>query len=159
MTTESDSGRAGVFAPLERKKAISSFSLLTNQKRAHNVSTRTNMTATLKTTSTMFRALADESRVRLLNLLLEGEICVCDLGEALSLPQPRISSHLIYLKRAGLVTMRQDGKWRHYAIPEDLNGVRAKLLDCVRSSLREIDVLQRDLARLRRSRAKKNRCK
>ncbi len=117
------------------------------------------MTATLKTTSTMFRALADESRVRLLNLLLEGEICVCDLGEALALPQPRISSHLIYLKRAGLVTMRRDGKWRHYAVPDDLNGVRAKLLDCVRSSLREVDVLQRDLARLRRLRASKNRCK
>ncbi len=117
------------------------------------------MTATLKTTSTMFRALADESRVRLLNLLLEGEICVCELGEALALPQPRISSHLLYLKRAGLATMRREGKWRHYAIPDELNGARATLLHCVRFSLREIDVLQRDLARLRRLRADKNHCR
>jgi ArsR family transcriptional regulator, arsenate/arsenite/antimonite-responsive transcriptional repressor len=117
------------------------------------------MRATLKTTSTLFRALADESRIRLLNLLLEREICVCELGEALGLPQPRISSHLIYLKRAGLVTMRQEGKWRYYAIPNNLNGVRATLLRCVQSSLREIPVLRRDLARLRRVQAGNNRCK
>jgi ArsR family transcriptional regulator len=117
-----------------------------------------NTTATLKTTSRTFRALADESRVRLLNLLLEGEICVCELSEVLTLPQPSISRHLIYLKRAGLVTMRQDGKWRHYSIPDDVNGLRARLLRCVRSTLRDIDVLQRDLVCLRRMRADKNSC-
>jgi ArsR family transcriptional regulator len=139
--------------------AFSPFRELTNFRQADNVSAKTDMTATLKTTSTIFRALADESRVRLLNLLLEGEICVCDLGDILALPQPRISSHLSYLRRAGLVTIRQDGKWRHYAIPGDPDDVQTALLECVRSSLRRIDLLQRDLACLQRLRANKNRCK
>ena len=103
----------------------------------------------LGSTHSIFRAFADETRLRLLNLLLERELCVCELCEVLDLAQPNASRHLAYLRRAGLVTVRQQGKWKHYAVPKRPQGLERTLLHCVRSCLREIDVLQRDLDRLR----------
>jgi ArsR family transcriptional regulator len=68
-----------------------------------------------------FAALADRTRLRLLNLLRDGEVCVCFFAGSLGTNNPKISRHLSYLKRAGLVTARRDGKWMHYSInvPED----------------------------------------
>lgn len=63
-----------------------------------------------------FRALADRTRLRLLNLMSDDEICVCFLVEALGMSQPKISRHLAYLRRAGIVTARRDGKWMHYRL-------------------------------------------
>jgi ArsR family transcriptional regulator len=83
-----------------------------------------------------------------LNLLLEGEICVCDLCEVLDVLQPSISRHLAYLGRAGLVTVRQDGKWKYYSTATHPDSLRRRLLNCVRSCLRAIDVLRSDLDRL-----------
>lgn len=103
----------------------------------------------LGSTHSIFRAFADETRLRLLNLLLERELCVCELCEVLDLAQPNASRHLSYLRRAGLVTVRQQGKWKHYAVPNRPQGLERTLLHCVKSCLREIDVLQRDLDRLR----------
>src|ERR687892_1591378 len=73
-----------------------------------------------------FRALADGTRLRLLNLLGEDEVCVCFLVEALKLSQPKISRHLAYLRRAGIVLTRRDGKWMHYraALPSDVHAIR-----------------------------------
>ena len=102
----------------------------------------------LGSTHSIFRAFADETRLRLLNLLLEGEVCVCDLCTALDMSQPRISRHLAYLRRAGLVTVRQDGKWKYYAAAKPPAGLNRRLLNCVRGCLRDIDILQADLARL-----------
>ncbi|HXG85898.1 MAG TPA: metalloregulator ArsR/SmtB family transcription factor [Pyrinomonadaceae bacterium] len=70
---------------------------------------------------TFFMALADKTRLRLLNLMREGEICVCFLVEVLDESQPKISRHLAYLRSAGVVEARRDGKWMHYKIvvPED----------------------------------------
>ncbi len=65
-----------------------------------------------------FAALADKTRLRLLNLMREGEVCVCFFAEALGTNNPKISRHLSYLKRASLVTGRRDGKWMHYCINE-----------------------------------------
>lgn len=69
----------------------------------------------------LFTALSDPTRLRLLNLMREDEICVCFFTEALDESQPKISRHLAYLRRAGLVEARREGKWMHYRItfPED----------------------------------------
>ncbi|MCP4589292.1 MAG: helix-turn-helix transcriptional regulator [bacterium] len=106
------------------------------------------MTTTCASTVLIFRALADETRLRLLNLLLEGELCVCELCEVLELPQPNVSRHLAYLLQAGLVTERRVGRWKHYALPQAPVGLRRTLLTCVRRCLRDIDVLAEDLERL-----------
>ena len=87
-----------------------------------------------------------------MNLLIGGEVCVCDLCSVLDEIQPKISRHLAYLRRAGLVEVRQDGKWKHYRIKRHAQGLERTLINCVKSCLREIDVLQEDLDRLRRER-------
>ncbi|MGE3467372.1 MAG: ArsR/SmtB family transcription factor [Pyrinomonadaceae bacterium] len=63
-----------------------------------------------------FAALADRTRLRLLNLMRDGEVCVCFFAETLGTNNPKISRHLAYLKRTGLVSARRDGKWMHYSL-------------------------------------------
>jgi ArsR family transcriptional regulator len=72
-----------------------------------------------------FSALADKTRLRLLNLMRDGEVCVCFFAETLGTNNPKISRHLSYLKRANLVVGRRDGKWMHYRInsPTDKNAL------------------------------------
>ena len=65
---------------------------------------------------TLFMALADKTRLRLLNLMRDGEVCVCFFTEVLGQSQPKISRHLAYLRNAGIVAARRDGKWMHYSI-------------------------------------------
>jgi ArsR family transcriptional regulator, arsenate/arsenite/antimonite-responsive transcriptional repressor len=62
----------------------------------------------------LFKTLSEPTRLRLLNLLADGETCVCELTDTLRVVQPKVSRHLVYLKRAGLVEARRDGKWMHY---------------------------------------------
>ena len=64
----------------------------------------------------LFKALADPTRLRILGLLLTGEVCVCHIHESLRIPQPKASRHLAYLRRAGLVDTRRDGLWIHYRL-------------------------------------------
>ncbi|HSK71495.1 MAG TPA: metalloregulator ArsR/SmtB family transcription factor [Pyrinomonadaceae bacterium] len=75
---------------------------------------------------TLFLALADKTRLRLLNLMRQDEICVCFFTEVLGESQPKISRHLAYLRNAGVVEARREGKWMHYKIvePEDDNAAR-----------------------------------
>lgn len=108
------------------------------------------MKSMLAATPDLFRAFADPTRLRLLNLLLERELCVCDLCEVLDEIQPKVSRHLAYLRRAGLVSVRRDGKWKHYAVTKKAAGLERTLLDCIRTCLRDLDVLSRDLKRLRK---------
>lgn len=103
------------------------------------------MTATLTVTQDVLRAFADPTRLRILNLLAEREVCVCDLCSVLDEIQPKVSRHLAYLRRAGLVGVRHDGKWKHYRIKRDARGLERTLINCVKSCLREIDVLQETL--------------
>ena len=79
----------------------------------------------------MFRAFADETRLRVLQLLSNGELCVCDLMTALAAPQSKMSRHLAYLKRAGLVLDRKQGKWRHYSLAKPANELHKGLLACL----------------------------
>ena len=77
--------------------------------------------AALEQTASMFLALGDPTRLRLLNLMRDREVCVTYFIEALSLSQPKISRHLAYLRHAGLVDARRDGKWIHYRISTELD--------------------------------------
>jgi ArsR family transcriptional regulator, arsenate/arsenite/antimonite-responsive transcriptional repressor len=97
----------------------------------------------------LFRALADHTRLRLLNLIADREICVCYLVEVLRTSQPKISRHLAYLRKAGIAAARREGKWMHYrlAIPSDK--VAARILRETLGHLREKPEMQRDTARLR----------
>jgi ArsR family transcriptional regulator, arsenate/arsenite/antimonite-responsive transcriptional repressor len=75
-----------------------------------------------------FQALGDKTRLRLLNLMGDQEICVCYFVEILDQPQPKISRHLAYLRRAGIVAARRDGKWMHYRIVTPPNNGAARVL-------------------------------
>ncbi len=107
------------------------------------------MTMTLGSTPALFRAFADPTRLRILNLLLQGEVCVCDLCAVLGETQAKVSRHLAYLRRAELVVFRTRGKWKYYAVARHAKGIERKLLDCIRSCLSQMDELADDLERLR----------
>ena len=80
----------------------------------------------------LFKALGDSTRLRILGLLLAGEVCVCHIHESLKIPQPKASRHLAYLRRAGLVTARREGLWMHYRLGTLPNPVLAAVADAVR---------------------------
>ena len=77
---------------------------------------------------TFFRALADRTRLRLIEMLGDEELCVCDCVQVLKTNQPKVSRHLAYLKRAGLVTARREGKWTYYRLAEPADPYAAKIL-------------------------------
>ncbi|MGB0064203.1 MAG: metalloregulator ArsR/SmtB family transcription factor [Terracidiphilus sp.] len=97
----------------------------------------------------LFAALADRTRLRLLNLMNGREVCVCYFVEILEQSQPKISRHLAYLRRAGIVAARREGKWMHYRIVAPRHPGAAQILDQTLSALREDGVMQADLTRLR----------
>jgi ArsR family transcriptional regulator len=95
-----------------------------------------------------FQALGDNTRLRLLNLMGNQEICVCYLVEVLGQPQPKISRHLAYLRRAGIVAARREGKWMHYRIVVPQNLGASQVLQQTLTWLREERAMQSDRARL-----------
>jgi ArsR family transcriptional regulator len=99
----------------------------------------------------LFAALADPTRLRLLNLMNGREVCVCYFVEILQQSQPKVSRHLAYLRNAGIVTARRDGRWMHYSMerPEDAAG--GTILDTVLKSLEEDKKMQSDRMRLDRA--------
>jgi ArsR family transcriptional regulator len=96
----------------------------------------------------MFAALADRTRLRLLNLMNGKEVCVCYFVEILGQSQPKISRHLAYLRRAGVVAARREGKWMHYRIVVPSHAGAARILRETLAVVREEKVMQADLARL-----------
>ena len=96
----------------------------------------------------LFKALADATRLRILGLLLSGEVCVCDIHESLKIPQPKASRHLAYLRRASLVETRREGLWIHYRLGSLADPVLAAITEAVRHALTHIDAVQRDGERL-----------
>lgn len=92
----------------------------------------------------MFRAFSDRTRLRILSLLRPGELCVCDIVDVLGLPQPKVSRHLAYLRRAGLVDARRDGQWMHYTLSAPQGAFHTKLLDCLACCLGDVPELARD---------------
>src|SRR5215210_5276096 len=96
----------------------------------------------------LFRALADRTRLRLLNLMAAGEVCVCFFVEVLGESQPKISRHLAYLRRAGVVAARREGKWMHYRVAEPEDEHAARIFREVREWLAQDFEMQRDRGRL-----------
>jgi ArsR family transcriptional regulator len=98
-----------------------------------------------------FQALGDRTRLRLLNLMGEQEICVCYFVEVLGQPQPKISRHLAYLRSAGLVAARREGKWMHYRLLTPPQAGAARIFQQTLEWMREDKAMQADRARLTRA--------
>lgn len=99
----------------------------------------------------LFAALADPTRLRLLNLMDGREVCVCYFVEILNQAQPKISRHLAYLRRAGIVDARREGKWMHYKIERPKDKSAASILDAALASLKSDRAMQADLTTLSRA--------
>jgi ArsR family transcriptional regulator len=97
----------------------------------------------------LFRALADSTRLRLLNLIADREICVCYFVEILNISQPKVSRHLAYLRRAGIVASRREGKWMHYRLVTPKDKAAASILGETLKHLKTKPELHRDVSRLR----------
>jgi ArsR family transcriptional regulator, arsenate/arsenite/antimonite-responsive transcriptional repressor len=95
----------------------------------------------------MFRAFCDQTRLRILCLLEDGELCVGDIVKILQAPQPRISRHLSNLKKSGLVVSRKSGQWVHYSLTPARTKFHRKLLECAATCFREVPELKSDRSR------------
>jgi ArsR family transcriptional regulator len=100
---------------------------------------------------TFFQALGDRTRLRIVNLLALGEVCVCYLIAILDEPQPKVSRHLAYLRRAGVVNARRDGKWMHYRLAPLAGAPAGALLDVLLVTLAGDARMQRDRRALQRA--------
>src|SRR5213593_2029862 len=96
----------------------------------------------------LFKALADRTRLRLISLIGDSEVCVCFLTEILKTSQPKISRHLAYLRRARIAAARREGKWMHYRLTEPPDEHAARIFHEVRASLTEHPEFQRDREKL-----------
>ncbi len=106
------------------------------------------MKKTSEELETVFLALADRTRLRLLNLMHQGEVCVCFFVEVLDEPQPKISRHLAFLRKAGLVTARREAKWMHYSIAQPKNVTAQRIFRQTLDALVSDPDMQRDRAAL-----------
>lgn len=95
----------------------------------------------------LFKALADRTRLRVINLIGDDEVCVCFFVEALKTNQPKISRHLAYLRRAGLVSARREGKWMNYRLVEPPDLHAANIFREVRQLMSNNPEMQRDKER------------
>jgi ArsR family transcriptional regulator len=108
------------------------------------------MNTRLVTLETFFKALADSTRLRILGLLLTGEVCVCHIHDSLRISQPKASRHLAYLRKAGLVEARREGVWMHYRIAALPDPVLQALADTLRHALTHVEAVGKDAARLQK---------
>ena len=99
----------------------------------------------------LFAALSDHTRLRLLNLMDGKEVCVCYFVKILRQSQPKISRHLAYLRRAGIVAARREGKWMHYKIVQPKQAGAARILSETLAVLRQDKGMQADLTRFDRA--------
>jgi len=102
----------------------------------------------MQTTAQFFKALSEEPRLRILALLLGGELCVCELMAVLQLPQSTISRHLAYLRNTGWVKGRRGGVWMYYRLAEMPTPLAKELVELLRKRLTELPDTQRDYATL-----------
>ena len=105
---------------------------------------KTTMTESASGTDLMFRAFSDRTRLRILHILLGGELCVGDIVDILQAPQPRVSRHLAYLRKANLVLVRKSGLWSHYCLAPAKTPFHKKLLECLAKCFGEVPELQAD---------------
>lgn len=131
----------------------------------------------MERTALILKALSEETRLRIMNLVIKGEICVCDIMTVLDMPQSTVSRHIAYLKNAGLVRGRRQGTWMHYSIikndikndiendagnksyaGDEKDFVRNEMLKCLRVLMLKNPVAIEDLKRLKKFRREKNKC-
>lgn len=97
----------------------------------------------------IFRAFSDRTRLRILSMLRgREELCVCDIVETLQLPQPKVSRHLAYLRKARLVLTRKQGLWMYYSLAPAKSQFHQKILDCLGCCFQDVPELARDATRL-----------
>jgi len=99
----------------------------------------------------LFKALADKTRLRILALLGNNEVCVCHVHDTLGLPQPTVSRHLAYLRRSGLVAARRDGVWMHYQVSRSLNPVVQRVVAAAVDALQQVPDTTHDRKQFQRS--------
>jgi ArsR family transcriptional regulator len=100
---------------------------------------------------TALKALADRTRLRILGLLGNNEVCVCHLHDSLALPQPTVSRHLAYLRRSGLVAVRRDGVWMHYRLAPSLPPAVRAVVDAAVASVAATPTTAADQQRFQRA--------
>jgi len=101
--------------------------------------------------SLLFAALADRTRLRLLNLMNGREVCVCYFVEILKQSQPKVSRHLAYLRRAGVVRARREGRWMHYRIERPADAGAAAILAAALDSFSSDREMQLDRTQLNKA--------
>jgi ArsR family transcriptional regulator len=102
----------------------------------------------MEKTAQFFKALSDETRLRIMVLLTHGELCVCDVMEVLGEPQSKVSRHLAYLKHSGLTNSRRVGVWMHYSLRKPDDRVHRTLVDFLKGTLSHLPQFQKDRERL-----------
>lgn len=102
----------------------------------------------MKQTAQTYKALSDETRLRILGLLLNGELCVCELMGILNLPQSTVSRHLAYLKNSGLVSDQRRGTWMHYSLVNGETIFHRELFDFLKKTLLTIPEVSEDQQKL-----------
>jgi ArsR family transcriptional regulator len=102
----------------------------------------------METLAERLKALSDPTRLRVVRLLEHGELCVCDLTEALDLPQSKVSRHMSFLKKSGWVVSRRSGKWIYYSLAEPENSIQAHVLAVLRQGLPQVPQAMEDYQRL-----------
>lgn len=107
--------------------------------------------STVDALESLFKALADKTRLRILALLGRNEVCVCHIHDSLGLPQPTVSRHLAYLRRSGLVTARRDGVWMHYRLADSLGPEVQGVLDATVRSLQPLPSTAEDRKQFQRA--------
>jgi ArsR family transcriptional regulator len=108
------------------------------------------MDAHLLSLQRLFQALGDATRLRILGLLMSGEVCVCHIHESLRISQPKASRHLAYLRRAGLVATRREGLWVYYRLAETADPLVTTVRRAVAHTLGHIEGVRRDSDRLQK---------
>ena len=108
------------------------------------------MSKSLTEMERLFKALADTTRLRILGLLLTGEVCVCHIHESLRIPQPKASRHLAYLRRSVLVKTRREGLWVHYRLADPSDPVLGVIRQAAVHALGHVESVGRDAARLQK---------
>lgn len=99
----------------------------------------------------MFRAFSDRTRLRILHLLLNGELCVCDIVAVTRVPQPTASRHLAYLRKTGLILGRKDGLWIYYRLAPAKSSFHRSLINCLKECFEDVPELATDAKRAARA--------
>ena len=107
--------------------------------------------ATIDDLEDVFKALADKTRLRILALLGNDEVCVCHMHDSLKLPQPTVSRHLAYLRKSGLVEARRDGVWMHYQLSSSLSPAVRRLIAAAVDALQQVAATTQDRKQFARS--------